>query len=64
MSILMAILGSVLCVASFWLLIVNTSGACTGIISLVACVGIIVCSVVGAKGWYDLFGGKLPGKKN
>ena len=64
MAILMAILGSVLCVASFWLLVTNVSGACSGVLGLVACVGFIVCSVVGAKGWYDLFGGKLPGKKN
>lgn len=58
MSLLMAILGSVLTVASFWLLVVSTSGACSGLVNLVACAGIIVCSVAAADGWYKLFAKK------
>ena len=63
MSILMAVLGSVLTAASFWLLVTNVSGACSGVLGLVACVGIVVCSVVAAQGWYNLLAGKIPARK-
>ena len=63
MSIIMAIVGTILCGASSWLLITNVTGTCSGMLNLVACVGIVVCAVLAADGWYKLLGGKLPGKK-
>lgn len=63
MSIIMAIAGSALSVGSFWLLISNVSGACTGMLNLIASIGVVVCSVVGADGWYKLLADKIPSKK-
>jgi len=63
MSILMAVLGSILTGASFWLLVTNVSGTCSGVLGLVASVGVVVCSVVAAQGWYDLLAGKIPVRK-
>ena len=58
MSIIMALAGSALSVGSFWLLITNTSGDCSGVLGLIACVGFVVCSVVAAKGWHGMFSKK------
>lgn len=58
MSILMAIAGSALSVGSLWTLITNVSGACSGVLSLIASIGVVVCSVVAAEGWYKLLGKK------
>lgn len=58
MAILMGILGSALSVGSFCLLISSVNGACSGIVNLLACVGLVVCSVVGADGLYKYFKGK------
>ena len=55
MSIIMALAGSALTVGSFWTLITNVSGACSGALSLLTSIGFVVCSVVAAKGWHGMF---------
>ena len=54
MSILLALGGLGVAVASLFLLITNVSGACSGVLSLLYCVAFMACSVVGAKGVKDL----------
>ena len=54
MSIVMALAGSALTAASFFTLITNVSGACSGALSLLTSVGVVVCSVVAAKGWHGM----------
>ena len=64
MSAIMAIVGSALCVGSFWLLVSNVSGACSGVIGLAASIGFVVFSVLAADGWYKMLAGKIKlGKK-
>lgn len=58
-SLLVGIVSAVLCVGSFALLISNCGGACVGLISVAACVGIVVFSVVAAAGLKKC----IPGKK-
>ena len=55
MSILMAIAGSALSVGSFWMLITNVSGACSGVVGLATSLSFVVCAVVGAEGWKRIF---------
>lgn len=64
MSAIMAIAGSVLCGGSFWLLITNTSGDCSGILGLISSVGFVAFSVVAAQGWKNMLGGKIKLGKN
>ena len=59
MAILMALVGSVLCGGSFWLLVSNASGACSGILGLVSSIGFVGFSAVAAYGWKGLLGGMI-----
>lgn len=64
MSAILAIVGSVACGGSFWLLVTNTAGDCSGILGLVASVGFVAFSAVAAYGWKALLGGKIKPDKN
>ena len=57
MSAIMAIAGSALCGGSFWLLVSNASGACSGILGLVSSIGFVAFSAVAAYGWKGMLGG-------
>ena len=59
MSAIMAIAGSVLCGGSFWLLVTNAAGACSGILGLISSIGFVACSAVAAYGWKGLLGGMI-----
>ena len=63
MSVLMAMVGTILCAFCAWLLFTTVMGACTGMINLLACIGLVVFAVVAADGWYKLLADKVQFKK-